>query len=354
MPRLPPQLLRRASRISPNLRELLPACRDLQSAANELRWIKEHVNATTEPRQRPSRLKELCIRRGRLHEPLQYILGSQPFGSLEIICKPHVLIPRSDTEAYVCHLVDLVKSGSLLRTRSVRSREINVLDLCTGTGCIPLLLYAELSKLFKNLHVRGLDVSDKALRLARENILHNVGRGYLPEPTHCQKLSFIKGNVFDDTDIQSLGVDSCDIMVSNPPYIAENTWHYGRGDLGYSVRKHEPRLALVPGSELPRSPPGLHQEDIFYARLLDIATKVRTSILVLEIGDSAQARRVVEYAARHSFGVGSVMEIWRDWPDNTSLANEAATMLIVGKNDSQEVVSIKGSGNMRSVVITKT
>ena len=76
---------------------LLKATGDLPSAENELRWLREHVNKVLPPtaphQQRKRDLLALCKRRAKL-EPLQYILGSQPFGDLEILCRPGVLIPR--------------------------------------------------------------------------------------------------------------------------------------------------------------------------------------------------------------------------------------------------------------------
>ena len=88
MPRLSPSLLRRARLISPYLAALLPACRDLPSAAAELRWIREHAVGG------PAGLAARLVRRRARGEPLQYVLGTQPFGRLELACRPGVLIPR--------------------------------------------------------------------------------------------------------------------------------------------------------------------------------------------------------------------------------------------------------------------
>jgi methylase of polypeptide subunit release factors len=94
MPRLPPSLFWRARReISPLAAKLLPACRDLQSAANELRWIREHVQDTKSPIPAKLRVWMLVEKRAK-GIPLQYVLGNQPFGDLEIKCRPGVLIPR--------------------------------------------------------------------------------------------------------------------------------------------------------------------------------------------------------------------------------------------------------------------
>ena len=96
MPRLPHAVLLQAYKISPLLPLVLRGSRDIPSAINELRWIKEHVRESSKPQdsqRKPQILLKLCRRRAR-GEPLQYILGTQPFGELDIKCRPGVLIPR--------------------------------------------------------------------------------------------------------------------------------------------------------------------------------------------------------------------------------------------------------------------
>lgn len=97
MPRLPTALIRRAKLIHPYLHLLLRPCRDLPSARNELRWLKEYVQEleekATRGRRKPPTLLKLCKERA-LGRPLQYILGNQPFGELDILCRKGVLIPR--------------------------------------------------------------------------------------------------------------------------------------------------------------------------------------------------------------------------------------------------------------------
>lgn len=106
MPRIPPLAVRQAHRLSPHAAHLLPVCRDLPSALNEARWIREHVvqiqkdPSSSSPGQKEhglvdeeDKMESLCRRRAR-GEPLQYVLGTQPFGELEMKCRPGVLIPR--------------------------------------------------------------------------------------------------------------------------------------------------------------------------------------------------------------------------------------------------------------------
>lgn len=103
MPRLPNSLLRHARAINSLYPILLQTCRTIPSAHNELRWLREHVDERLEKKfgsakDVPERLKhrsvaKLARKRGR-GEPLQYLLGSQPFGDLDIKCGKGVLIPR--------------------------------------------------------------------------------------------------------------------------------------------------------------------------------------------------------------------------------------------------------------------
>ncbi|KAI5461325.1 S-adenosyl-L-methionine-dependent methyltransferase [Mariannaea sp. PMI_226] len=349
MPRLPPALFRHAKQESPYLATLLPACRDIASARNELRWIKSHVDETYTSQQ-PLRVAQMVRQRGS-GVPLQYVLGSQPFGSLEIKCKPGVLIPRPETEAYTCYLIDLIKSGGLLGSRSwLMQNELNIIDFCTGTGCIPLLLFSSLQRLVSSLLVQGVDISPSVIQLAEENIAHNIQLGRLPTPTRDKRLLITKTDVFSNTDIRKLTSSRWDLMISNPPYISQDVWNHGRGQLGYSVRKYEPRLALIPDGKLPR-PPYCSPEDVFYSRLLDVAAQLGPKAVLLEIGDESQAYRVLQLYFRHEMAKFSQVEVLRDWPDSEPPEDEELHIRVATHDDQNKIVPLKGSGRMRSIFI---
>lgn len=351
MPRIQPSLLRRANRLSPHLASLLPACRDLASAQNELRWIKSHVDETWSQR-KLWHLNDLCQKRRR-GVPLQYILGSQPFGALDIKCKPGVLIPRPETEAYTFHLASLVKSGELLGQHVRKSRHgVNLIDFCTGTGCIPLGFFSSLQHSIENMTVRGVDISPVALRLAQENIARNVKLQTLIKPTRNKRLDITTANVFSDSDMQQLAVTHWDILVSNPPYVSEDVWHHGRGQLGYSVRKYEPRLALVPTNDLP-CPSGCNQADVFYARLLNISELLKPKVVLLEIGDESQARRVLQLYFAHPISQSSRVEVWRDWPDIEGTGDSELSVEVEESKGDRYQVPVKGDGRIRSVLIRR-
>lgn len=104
MPRIPTSLLLRAYREHPLLPLLLKECRTLDTARNELRWLRER--ALRDARQHSltrtrlgwrTRLRTMCHKRSQ-GVPLQYILGDQPFGELEILCRRGVLIPRCESQ----------------------------------------------------------------------------------------------------------------------------------------------------------------------------------------------------------------------------------------------------------------
>lgn len=176
-------------------------------------------------------------------EPLQYILGTQEFMSLEFKVTPSVLIPRADTETLVEYVIDRKKNDGF-----------SLLDIGTGTGCIPLSIAAFCPRAF----VRGVDISNDAKKLAEEN---------------CKKLMLNSRANFELCDIlNEIPSGKYDIITSNPPYIKTEVID----GLQTEVKDFEPHLALDGGED------GLK----FYRRICDIAPKLLTKdgMLVFEIG----------------------------------------------------------------------
>lgn len=151
------------------------------------------------------------------NEPLQYILGETYWHGMTLKVTPDVLIPRPETS----ELVDLITSENI-------APDLNVLDVCTGSGCIAVALANTLP--FSK--VTGTDISDAALAVARENAsLRKLKVGFM----HSDALGQFP---FDD--------GSMDIVVSNPPYITESE----KKEMEPNVLDHEPGLALfVPDSD---------------------------------------------------------------------------------------------------------
>ncbi|KAG9231887.1 HemK family methyltransferase [Amylocarpus encephaloides] len=359
MPRLPHTLLLRAYRISPLLPLILQGTRTLRSAINELRWIREHVEERT-----PAGLPESVVRRTLLKccqrrsrgEPLQYILGTQPFGELDILCRPGVLIPRP-TEAYTSYLAKILLEKRKVRMQALRAScsaqvkpypSLRIVDLCTGTGCILLLLQSLLSSEFEDLHLTGWDVSNGAISLARKNLQRvetNQLIKILSRTTHS-RISFRSLDVFANLTSQESEDLRCDVLISNPPYISEDHFNH---ETARSVRNWEPKLALVPTVSTSGS---FAPEDIFYHRLLFLHFNVCASkVLLMEVGDEEQAFRVTRMTLEKIQQLSDrsrtiTTEIWRDWPEAEPPENEDHEFYCKG-----QAIPLKGSGKLRAVFV---
>ncbi|KAJ5985128.1 hypothetical protein N7499_008594 [Penicillium canescens] len=336
MPRIPFSMILKAHQEDHLLPLLLKECRTIDSARNELRWLRERAVRDSQSLSIfksgwRTRLRSMCQLRSRGY-PLQYILGDQPFGDLEILCKKGVLIPRPETESYTYQAAKLVHQMALDSSDKSRppssARPLRVIDLCTGTGCIPLLLHALLAPHFQKLSITGIDISPLALSLAQKNLEHNLQLGQLTSRASTD-IHFHRSNVLGNgSDDSILSIDSilqpyylesgssladqsggCDLLISNPPYISQS--EFGNGTTARSVRLFEPKMALVPPSLVTGDEPG-RPEDIFYHRILALAFKLRAKITVLECGDILQAKRVValyETLASRESGQFSA-EVW--------------------------------------------
>lgn len=287
------------------------------------------------------------------------------------------MISRPEPEAYTTHLAALIhQDPDLLHLSSSSSstappKSLRALDLCTGTGCIALLLYSLLSRTIPDLHVHGVDISPQAVRLANENIRYNSARGRLPpspSPSSSQSLSFSQVDIFSDDFLHHYlrtypphTTQQLDILLCNPPYVSQ--WGFTH-QTARSVRHYEPKIAQVPmaSSSYPDGSTNMYHnnpEDVFYARLLDIGAFLQPRLMLFEVGDLAQALRVVDMAWRHSAvsssrvqGQGNRqirnVEVWRDWPD---AATEEGDITVAEACEGSRKVRIKGSGHGRSVFI---
>lgn len=182
---------------------------------------------------------EALITRRAERIPLQQLLGVQEFMGLEFFVNEHVLIPRQDTET----LVELV-----LEER--KQRDLDVLDVCTGSGCIAV----SLARLGGYRSVTALDVSAEALKVAEKNaaaLLEEYGGDFrLVQSDMFAGLEPEKQDVFPGQEIGKAAASRdlprpshpprFDILVSNPPYIPSRVTE----GLEPEVRDHEPRLAL--------------------------------------------------------------------------------------------------------------
>jgi release factor glutamine methyltransferase len=176
---------------------------------------------TRDPRLAPAeqaRLDELVSRR-LSGEPLQYLEGRVPFGPIDVAVDRRVLVPRPETEqVWEAAVGCLGQAGP----------GTVIVDVGTGSGVLALAL----KHAFGAARVIGIDLSPDALELARTNAA-DAGL----------EVEFLCGDLFEPLDAALRG--RVDLVVSNPPYLAETEWP----ELPPDVRDHEPYGALVSGPE---------------------------------------------------------------------------------------------------------
>jgi len=157
------------------------------------------------------------VQRLEKQEPIQYILGTTEFYNCIIKVDENTLIPRPETEELVAWVLNEAEAGK------------HVLDIGTGSGCIPIAL----KKAMPQLVVNGLDVSTEALRLA-----------YASAELNKVEVNFIEQNILEAT---SANLPNVDIIISNPPYVLESD----KSEMAPNVLEHEPHLALFVADEDP-------------------------------------------------------------------------------------------------------
>ena len=181
-------------------------------------------------------------------EPIQYILGNTEFYGLPFLVNKNTLIPRSETEELVAWVL---AETNLLVTN--KQKEISILDIGTGTGCIPISLAKNLSA----VHISAIDISLEALTIAKQNaLLNNV------------TINFIAADILKTKVL----TQQYDIIVSNPPYVRE----LEKVEIKNNVLENEPHLALFVANDNPL---------IFYSKIADLAKQhlSKTGILFFEI-----------------------------------------------------------------------
>ncbi|SHJ04219.1 peptide chain release factor N(5)-glutamine methyltransferase [Aquimarina spongiae] len=168
-------------------------------------------------------------------EPVQYIIGDTEFFGLSFLVNENVLIPRPETE----ELVDWI-----LKDHLGVAYELKILDIGTGSGCIAITL----AKNLPNAKVYAIDVSEKALALAKQNADKNQ-----------VKIEFIQLDVLKE----EIDEANFDIVVSNPPYVRE----LEKTEMKTNVLENEPALALFVSNDDPL---------IFYRRISVLSKQLLT------------------------------------------------------------------------------
>jgi len=245
------------------------------------------------------KIDEFLVRRSK-REPLQYILGYVEFYGLKIKVGKGVLIPRPETELLAEIAIKTVRQklnpplptnnpllppfnkggmGGFKKGKGggITNSSLSILDLCTGSGCLALVLARE----FSHALVYGTDISEIAIRYAKENAKLNS----------ISNVTFLEGNLFEPITqfvARYASHVTFDIIVSNPPYIKSGEIK----NLQPEIKDWEPLSALNGGKE------GL---DYYRAIITEAKNYLKQGgCLILELGDS-QADVVTKMAEDTDF-----------------------------------------------------
>lgn len=190
-------------------------------------------------------IRPLVKRRASL-EPLQYITGSTEFINATISVDANVLIPRIETE----QLVDLL----LEHFQDKKQQPLNLLDVGTGSGCIPIAIKKENPEWY----CAGFDISKKALERAQKNADLNK-----------TDVDFFRSDILNMDQLPEQFQKPWDIIISNPPYITDSE----KEEMHKQVTEHEPHLALF------------HDEPLkLYSKIIGF-TATQNASLYLECND---------------------------------------------------------------------
>ena len=242
----------------------------IENYDQEAHWMFLLAARQTGSEAAQDRLLQDWLRRRCAGEPFQYVVGSVEFYSIELAVGPGVLIPRPETELLVEKALELLQSTPAGNA---------VLDLCTGSGAIPLALAHERP----DLEYTGIDLSPEALRWAEKN------RAALKPP----KCRFLLGDLFAPLGMPA---PKFQLVTANPPYVSPSEY----AALEPEIKEHEPRLALEAEDD------GL----AVACRILDEARPFMASgaFLLMEMGET-QGRALQERALADGF---SDVRILRD------------------------------------------
>ncbi|MCB0432849.1 MAG: peptide chain release factor N(5)-glutamine methyltransferase [Mangrovimonas sp.] len=167
-----------------------------------------------------------ALSRLKLEEPIQYIIGETEFYGLKLKVNKHTLIPRPETEELVDFIIKSVASSVSLQSQPRSNKPLKILDIGTGSGCIAIAL----AKNIPGAKVYAMEVSENALKLARENAKSN---GVEVTFIHQDILTASHAELFPAS--QKFG-----LIVSNPPYVR----HLEKVEIKNNVLNYEPHLAL--------------------------------------------------------------------------------------------------------------
>ncbi|MDO6743958.1 peptide chain release factor N(5)-glutamine methyltransferase [Tenacibaculum soleae] len=186
-------------------------------------------------------------------EPIQYITGNTEFYGLPFSVNKNTLIPRPETEELVEWIITEVSE-----THGKNIANFSILDIGTGTGCIPVSIKHNLP----NTIISAIDVSSEAIKIAKKNAKLN-----------SVDINFIEQDILNTDDLeQVLDSKKIDIIVSNPPYVR----NLEKVEIKNNVLENEPHLALFVEDNNPL---------IFYDKIANLAVRhlTKNGLLFFEI-----------------------------------------------------------------------
>lgn len=189
-----------------------------------------------------------ALERLKKEEPIQYIIGNTEFYGFTFFVDENTLIPRPETEELVEWILLEVD-----KLQSNNTSKLFILDIGTGTGCIPI----SLAKNLPATTISAIDVSTDAIKVAQKNaLLNNV------------EINFIEADILQTKTLPQ----QFDIIISNPPYVRE----LEKAEIQNNVLQNEPHLALFVSDENPL---------LFYDKIADLAKQhlTKNGLLFFEI-----------------------------------------------------------------------
>jgi len=200
--------------------------------------------------------------------PLSHLAGFEYFYDRKFKVTKDVLSPRMETEELIYKVIEYIKS--------INKNNIKILDLCTGSGIIGITLRKELES--KSLEVVASDISEEALKVAKENAIMNEA-----------EVKFIQSDIFENIN------EKFDIIVSNPPYIAYND----KVTMEDNVLNYDPHLALFAEED------GMY----FYREIVENAKEYleEDGLVFFEIGYD-QREKILKLANENGFKA----EVYKD------------------------------------------
>ncbi len=208
--------------------------------------------------------------------PLSHLAGFEYFYDRKFKVTKDVLSPRMETEELIYKVIEYIKS--------INKNNIKILDLCTGSGIIGITLRKELES--KSLEVVASDISEEALKIAKENSIMNEA-----------EVKFIQSDIFENIN------EKFDIIVSNPPYIA----YSDKITMEDNVLNYDPHLALFAEED------GMY----FYREIVENAKEYlnKDGMIFFEIGYD-QREKILKLANENEFRA----EVYKDINDRDRMA----------------------------------